>query len=98
MAARNTSVSLGDHFTDFIDKQVASGRYSSASDVIRTGLRKLEEDEEKLEWLRARIAEGMEDVEKGQLINDSEEFWDEINREVKERVAHGERPNADALS
>ncbi|MEM7723088.1 MAG: type II toxin-antitoxin system ParD family antitoxin [Pseudomonadota bacterium] len=56
--ARNTSVSLGDHFTGFIDEKVKEGRYGSASDVIRAGLRLLEEEEAKLERLRELIAEG----------------------------------------
>lgn len=55
---RNTSISLGDHFADFIDEQVTSGRYSSASDVVRAGLRLLEEDEARLEALRAALVEG----------------------------------------
>ena len=56
--SRNTSISLGDHFTDFIDQQVTGGRYSSASDVVRAGLRLLEEDEARLEALRAALVEG----------------------------------------
>ena len=56
--SRNTSISLGDHFADFIDQQVTNGRYSSASDVVRAGLRLLEEDEARLEALRADLAEG----------------------------------------
>lgn len=56
--ARNTSVSLGEHFTDFIDEKVREGRYASASDVIRAGLRLLEEEEAKLARLRALIDEG----------------------------------------
>lgn len=55
---RNTSVSLGDHFTDFITEKVEDGRYSSASDVVRAGLRLLEAEEAKLERLRALIDEG----------------------------------------
>lgn len=49
---RNTSISLGDHFTDFIGERVASGRYNSASDVVRAGLRLLEEHEARVEALR----------------------------------------------
>jgi antitoxin ParD1/3/4 len=56
--SKNTSVSLGDHFTDFIEEQVNSGRYGSATDVVRAGLRLLEDYEAKLEALRAAIAEG----------------------------------------
>lgn len=56
--ARNTSVSLGDHFVGFIDERVASGRYNSASDVIRAGLRLLEEHEARVEALREALVEG----------------------------------------
>jgi antitoxin ParD1/3/4 len=56
--AKNTSVSLGDHFTDFIESQVTAGRYGSASDVVRAGLRLLEDRETKLAALRAAVIEG----------------------------------------
>ena len=55
---RNTSISLGDHFAGFIDERVASGRYNSASDVIRAGLRLLEEHEARVEALRDALIEG----------------------------------------
>ena len=55
---RNTSVSLGDHFTGFIHKRIQSGRYNSASDVVRAGLRLLEEHETKVEALRHALIEG----------------------------------------
>ena len=53
--ARNTSVSIGDHFANFIDVQVQSGRYGSASDVVRAGLRLLEEHEAKVKALVEQI-------------------------------------------
>jgi antitoxin ParD1/3/4 len=55
---KNTSISLGDHFSDFVDRQVAQGRYGSASEVVRAGLRLLEEHEIRLEALRAALIEG----------------------------------------
>ena len=58
--ARNTSVSLSDHFADFIDQKVKEGRYGSASDAVRAGLRLLEAEEAKLEALRAALVEGEE--------------------------------------
>jgi antitoxin ParD1/3/4 len=57
---KNTSVIIGDHFAEFIERQVSEGRYGSASDVVRAGLRLLEEREIKIEALRAAIVEGEE--------------------------------------
>ncbi|MCB1734291.1 MAG: type II toxin-antitoxin system ParD family antitoxin [Gammaproteobacteria bacterium] len=56
--AKNTSVSLGDHFDQFIAAQLTKGRYGSATEVVRAGLRLLENEEQKLEALRQLIVEG----------------------------------------
>lgn len=58
--SKNTSISLGDHFTAFIEAEVAKGRYASASEVVRASLRLLEEREAHLETLRAALIEGEE--------------------------------------
>ena len=61
--AKNTSVTLGDHFEDFIAGQLAQGRYGSASEVIRASLRLLEEHEQKMEALRRALIDGEESGE-----------------------------------
>ncbi|WP_435236706.1 type II toxin-antitoxin system ParD family antitoxin [Psychromonas sp. PT13] len=56
--AKNTSVTLGDHFDQFINQQLLSGRYGSASEVLRAGLRALENEETKLQNLRNMLVQG----------------------------------------
>ena len=57
---RNTSVSLGDYFENFVDNKVSSGRYKNASEVIRAGLRLLEEDENRIQILKSAIKDGLD--------------------------------------
>lgn len=59
MAAKNTSVVLTDHFVDFAERQVQEGRYGSTSEVVRAGLRLLEQQEAKLADLRRALADGV---------------------------------------
>jgi len=56
--AKNTSVTLGEHFEQFINQQISSGRYGSASEVVRAGLRALEDQEVKILNLRNMLIEG----------------------------------------
>lgn len=63
---RNTSISLGNHFESFIENSVNDGRFNNASEVVRAGLRLLEEEENKIIALRKAINDG---IESGRSIN-----------------------------
>ena len=56
--ARNTSVTLGSHFDEFVSEKISQGRYQSISEIVRAGLRKLEEDESKLQGLKEKLKAG----------------------------------------
>ena len=70
MPTRN--VNLTNHFDRFVETGVTSGRFSNASEVVREGLRLLEqrekEDKAKIEWLRSAAKEGSEDIERGESV------------------------------
>ena len=72
----NNSVAIGDHFADFIERQIARGRYGSATDVVAAGLRLLEEHEARLEALRSALIEG--ERSGAPTPFDIEEFLDEM--------------------
>lgn len=75
---RNTSVVLSDHFNDLIERAVASGRYSSASDVVRAGLRMLEENERAFLELKAELEEADRQAGDGETVDlDLQTFLDD---------------------
>ena len=78
--AKNTSVSLGDHFEGFINDQIVTGRYGNASEVVRASLRLLEEHEQKVEALRQALIEGEASGDAGALD------FREIRREARQRA------------
>ena len=75
---KNTSVTLGAHFEDFIEQQVSEGRFSSASEAIRAGLRLLEERETKLAALRQALKAG---EESGKADYSLKGLLDELDKE-----------------
>ncbi len=78
--AKNTSITLGEHFDGFIAHQIESGRYGSASEVIRAGLRALEDTEHKLAALRQMLTDG---EESGTAKYSYDEFITELDNEGK---------------
>ncbi|MCY7421345.1 MAG: type II toxin-antitoxin system ParD family antitoxin [Chitinophagaceae bacterium] len=64
--AKNTSILLGDHFEKFITKEVSSGKYGSASEVVRTALRMLQSEEEK----KSALLKALDHGEKSKRIED----------------------------
>lgn len=79
--AKNTSITLGEHFDGFIAKQIKSGRYGSASEVIRSALRLLETQETKMNTLRQLLVEG---EESGMADYDLDSFINELDNEERE--------------
>ena len=57
--SKNTSISLGNYFDDFVRQRISEGRYKNVSEVIRAGLRLLEEEESKVSALKNAIDEGI---------------------------------------
>lgn len=78
----STSLSLGEHWEVFIKNEVASGRYGTASEVIRDALRGLEERKSKLDALRMHLSEGVKQAENGEFVDQS---LDELLNDFKGR-------------
>ncbi len=57
---KNTSISLGNHFESFIESSISTGRFNNASEVVRAGLRLLEDEENKIVALKKAIQEGID--------------------------------------
>jgi len=79
------NVSLTPELEKFIDDTVATGRYSSASEVVRASLRKLEEEERWKEYAKAKIAKGLADIAAGRTIS-REDFLAEVEERRKKRA------------
>jgi antitoxin ParD1/3/4 len=78
--AKNTSISLGDHFEGFISRQIESGRYGSASEVVRASLRLLEEHELRIGTVRQALIDGENSGDAGELD------MKDIKRKARRRV------------
>jgi antitoxin ParD1/3/4 len=94
MPTRN--INLTDRFDRFIEAEVGSGRYGSASEVVREGLRLMErrklEERAKLKWLRGAVSEGLGEIDRGQglefrSIDEFEKHIDRLGNEASAELA-----------
>ena len=82
--ARTVTVTLGHHYEEFVKTSIASGRYNNVSEMVRAGLRRLEEDEARLAAIRAALIEG---EESGVVEDfDPEEFLKSLNAEYDAEI------------
>ncbi len=83
--SRNTSITLGEHFEQFVSDSISAGRYQTVSEVIRAGLRKLEDDDHKLEALRDRLAAG----ERSPKVKNfsSDKFLDKMHKNTSSELS-----------
>ena len=88
------NVSLTPELEAMIRERVESGRYASASEVVRDALRHLEEHERR-EHLRALLEVGRQDELRGDLIEYTPELMDDIYREAEELFRRGAEPDPD---
>lgn len=74
-----TSVVLGPHFEEFIRRQIETGRFNNASEVMRAALRKLEDDEAKMAALRLDIKTGL----KSGVAGDIDKVFDRLKKKIR---------------
>jgi antitoxin ParD1/3/4 len=94
MPTRN--INLTEHFDQFVEREVSSGRYGNASEIVREALRLLEEQEQertaKLKLLRQAAKQGFDEIDQGRGIalkgkKSLDRFFDDIEVEVMPKVA-----------
>lgn len=76
---KNTSMTLGEHFDGFIAQQIAEGRFASASEVVRAGLRLLEDNEQKIAALKRLLEDG---EQSGKADYDYDSLMNELDDEL----------------
>jgi antitoxin ParD1/3/4 len=86
-----SSYTLGKYFEDFVQAQLASGRYNNASEVLREALRLMEDRERRLAALDASIERGLADIKAGR-VHDAEDVFDELEARFTKMADEQERP------
>lgn len=77
---RTTSITLSSHFENFVHQQLATGRYETASEVIRESLRQMENRETRLSVLRGELDVGLGELDRGEHVD-----WQRLKAELNAR-------------
>ena len=92
------NIYLGEHFETFIREQIASGRYTNASEVVRDGMRLLEDREARMDEIRRGIDAGRAEIASGNfvVVEDVDEFFDDLERKIASKGT-GDLPDDTSL-
>jgi antitoxin ParD1/3/4 len=80
-----------------IRRKVQRGQFPDEGEVVREAIRLLDERESQLDVLRAKIRVGLDQLDRGEGIEMTPEAWDELDREVDDRLSRGVAPNPDVI-
>jgi len=89
------NVSLTPQLEAIIRQKVESSHFNNASEVVRQALRLLDAEDRREGWLRAKMAEAESQVRSRDVVEMTATFWDDLDREVDERLARGDVPSPD---
>ncbi len=86
------SVTLNADTEEIIRRLVADGRYPDADAVVQDALQLLETRQRRINWFREQIQMGIDEADRGELIPYTESFWDDLDRDIDERIRRGDVP------
>jgi antitoxin ParD1/3/4 len=89
------SVTLTPQVEDQIRRLMETGQYPDADSVVRDALRLLEGHRNKIDALRAKLQVGIDQLERGESVEVTPEFWEELDRDVDEALRRGDLPDPD---
>jgi antitoxin ParD1/3/4 len=97
MSESTRHINLTEHFDDFVQRQVSSGRYSNASEIVREALRFLEEQEQeraaKLKALRQAATLGFDEIDQGKgIVLSGKKAINQFIKEIEDEVRQATRP------
>jgi antitoxin ParD1/3/4 len=89
------TVTLPPQLEVLVRQKVESGLYSDSETVVREALRLLDARDRRVDWLRSKMITAEEQVKRGEVVEFTDEFLNELDREVDERLLRGDAPSPD---